>query len=108
MSYGHTHNLNAYRPHDTRGSGGVGDDSPTPPIDPRLYEREDMRRILAEHDIGALFRVLRDDAGLTQRTIAELTGMQQSEVCEILTGRKVMAYDVLVRIVEGLGIPREL
>jgi transcriptional regulator with XRE-family HTH domain len=67
-----------------------------------------VRRILAEHDIGALFRVLRDDAGLTQRQIAELTGMQQSEVCEILAGRKVMAYDVLVRIAKGLGIPRAL
>ena len=107
MSYGHAHNLTAYRPPDKRG-GDTGGDAPTPPIDPGLFEREDVRRILAERDIGALFRVLRDEAGLTQRKIAELTGMQQSEVSEILGGRKVMAYDVLVRITKGLGIPREL
>ncbi|HYZ08592.1 MAG TPA: helix-turn-helix transcriptional regulator [Pseudonocardiaceae bacterium] len=79
-----------------------------PPIDPALYRREDVRRILAERDIAALYRVLREDAGVTQRTIAELTGMAQSEVSEILAGRQVRAYDVLVRIAEGLGIPREL
>jgi tetratricopeptide (TPR) repeat protein len=31
-----------------------------------------------------------------------------SEVSEILKGRQVMSYDVLVRIAEGLGIPRGL
>jgi tetratricopeptide (TPR) repeat protein len=32
--------------------------------------------------------------------------MTQSEVSEIFKGRKVMSYDVLVRIAEGFGIPR--
>ncbi len=44
-------------------------------IDPALYYRDDVRRVLAERDIAALFRVLKDDAGLTQRAIAELVGM---------------------------------
>ena len=78
-----------------------------PPIDPALYDRPDVRRILAERDITGLFRVIKRDAGLTQRTIAELTGMNQSEVSEILDGRRVIAYDVLVRIAQGLGVPRE-
>jgi transcriptional regulator with XRE-family HTH domain len=34
--------------------------------------------------------------------------MSQSEVSEILKGRQVMSHDVLVRIAEGLGIPRGL
>ena len=42
-----------------------------------LYDREDVRRLLADRDIGGLFRVLKDDAGLTQRQLAELTGMSQ-------------------------------
>ncbi len=79
-----------------------------PSIDPALYWRDDVRRILAERDIGALYRVLKDDAGVTQRIIAQLTGQSQSEVSEILKGRRVNAYDVLVRIAEGLSIPREL
>ena len=38
--------------------------------------------------------------------LAALTGQSPSEVYEILNGRRVMAYDVLVRIGDGLGIPR--
>jgi len=81
---------------------------PPPPIDPALWQREDVRRVLAAHDIAALYQVLKDDAGLTQRQMAELTGQSQSEVSEILQGRRVLAYDLLVRIAQGLRIPREL
>ena len=35
-----------------------------------------------------------------------MTGQSQSEVSEILKGRQVMAYDVLTRIADGLGVPR--
>ena len=82
-------------------------EKPAPPIDPALYQRDDVRRILTERDIAALYRALKDE-GVTQRTIAALTGQSQSEVSEILAGRRVLAYDVLVRIAAGLGIPREL
>jgi len=40
------------------------------------------------------------------RRIAELVGQSQSQVSEILAGRQVIFYDVLVRIADGLGIPR--
>ena len=90
------------------GAPAAGSEEPAPPIDPRLYDREDVRRILAKRDIGGLYRVLTDDAGLTQRQLAELTGMKQSEVSDVLKGRRVQGYDVLVRIAEGLGVPRKL
>ncbi|MCA1673834.1 MAG: helix-turn-helix domain-containing protein, partial [Actinobacteria bacterium] len=102
VGYGHASKLAAF----TTGTPAVGSEKPRPPIDPALYRQDDMRRILGERDIAALYRVLKD-AGVTQRTIAELTGMAQSEVSEIIKGRQVRAYDVLVRIAEGLGIPRE-
>jgi transcriptional regulator with XRE-family HTH domain len=79
----------------------------TPPIDPRLYDSPEVRRILAERDIGGLFRAVKA-TGISYRRIAALVGMSQSEVSEIISGRRVLAYDVLVRIAEGLGIPREL
>jgi len=79
----------------------------TPPIDPALYGREDVRRILAARDIAALYRLLKD-AAVTQREIARRTGQSQSEISEILAGRRVLAYDLLERIAQGLGIPREL
>jgi len=46
--------------------------------------------------------------GVSYRRIATLVGMSQSQVAEIISGRQVLAYDVLVRIAEGLGVPREL
>ena len=46
------------------------------------------------------------DGGVTQRELAVLVRMSQSEVSEVLSGRRVLAYDVLVRIAEGLGVPR--
>ena len=65
-----------------------------------------MRAALAARDIGAVYRGLRK-MGISQRQIAQCTGQSQSEVSEILRGRQVRAYDVLVRIADGLSIPRE-
>jgi len=74
-------------------------------IDPTLLEGDDGRAALAARDIGALYRLLRR-LGVSQREIARLTGQSQSEVCEILKGRKVRDVWVLERITDGLGIPR--
>jgi transcriptional regulator with XRE-family HTH domain len=63
-----------------------------------------MHRALAVRDIGTVYRLLRE-MGISQRQIADLTGQSQSEVSEIINGRQVIAYDVLKRIAEGLGIP---
>ncbi len=64
-----------------------------------------MRSLLAAHDITGLYRAL-TAAGFSQTQIAKWTGQSQSEVSEIIKGRRVLAYDVLVRIAEGLGMPR--
>ena len=80
MSYGHADRLAAI----TAGIPPAGSEKPVPPIDPALYRRYDVRPVLAARDIAALYRVLKDDAKLTQRQIAELTGQSQSEVSEIL------------------------
>lgn len=63
-------------------------------------------RALAARDITTVYRLLKD-AGVSQRQIAALTSQSQSEVSEILRGRQVQGYDVLVRICEGLDVPRE-
>ncbi|MGH3771505.1 MAG: hypothetical protein ACRDRW_08940, partial [Pseudonocardiaceae bacterium] len=74
-------------------------------IPPEVWVDPAMRRALAHRDIGAVYRLL-TKAGVSQRRIAELVGQSQSEVCEILKGRQVMGYDVLVRIALGLGVER--
>jgi transcriptional regulator with XRE-family HTH domain len=44
--------------------------------------------------------------GVSQRRIAALTEQSQSEISEIIAGRQVKSAVVLVRICDGLGIPR--
>jgi transcriptional regulator with XRE-family HTH domain len=87
----------------------MSDDRPDP-IDPGLYQRDDLRRILAGWDMAALFRFLNDHAGLTQREIAARAGQNQSEVAEILAGRRgpVVSHHVLRRVTGGFGIPPEM
>ncbi|MFC4585860.1 helix-turn-helix domain-containing protein [Sphaerisporangium corydalis] len=70
-----------------------------------IWERPQMRQALAVRDIATVYLLLQR-VGVSQRRIAALTGQSQSEISEILNGRQVMAYDVLVRIADGLGAPR--
>ncbi len=92
--------------HDGTISGRAGD---PPLVDPALFWRVDVRRVLAVLDIGGLYRLLGTDAGISQRQIAALAGQSQSEVSEIVAGRRrVESHQVLVRIAEGFDIPREL
>ncbi|MBP2340001.1 transcriptional regulator with XRE-family HTH domain [Saccharothrix coeruleofusca] len=70
-----------------------------------MWDQQEMRDALAKREISSVYRLLRRH-GVSQRQIAALTGQSQSEVSEILKGRQVMAYDVLARIAQGLGVPR--
>jgi transcriptional regulator with XRE-family HTH domain len=74
-------------------------------IDPDLLALPSMRAALAERDVTKVYKILVQH-GVQQRVIANLTGQSQSEVSEILKGRQVMGYDLLVRIASGLGVPR--
>jgi transcriptional regulator with XRE-family HTH domain/tetratricopeptide (TPR) repeat protein len=77
---------------------------PDPQLDAALWSQREMRLALAQRDVATVFGQLKRH-GISQRQIAALTGQSQSEISEILSGRQVMAYDVLMRIAEGLGIP---
>lgn len=66
-------------------------------IDPELLADSRMRAVLAERDVAGVYRLLTRH-GISQREIAAATGQSQSEISEILKGRQVQAYDVLVRI----------
>ena len=74
-------------------------------VDPAHWEEPTMRAALAVRDITAIFRLLQK-LGYSQQRIAVMTGQSQPEVSAIIHGRKVMAYDVLARVCEGLGAPR--
>jgi transcriptional regulator with XRE-family HTH domain len=87
------------------GSMSVGPGGRCVVIVQRCLQRSDMRRALADRDIASVFRIL-NTHGMSQREIAAMTGQSQSEISEILAGRRVIAYDVLARVSDGLGIPR--
>ncbi|WP_157128864.1 helix-turn-helix domain-containing protein [Nocardia amamiensis] len=71
-----------------------------------VWEHREMRQALASRDLKRVYELLQR-VGISQRGIARLTGQSASEVYEVLyKSRRIMAYDVLVRIADGLGIPR--
>jgi transcriptional regulator with XRE-family HTH domain len=75
---------------------------------PGIWDEPEMRQVLAVRDVAGIFRLLQKRE-ISQRRIAEMTGMSQSEVSEVLHGtRQVQAYNTLLRICEGLGAPRGL
>jgi transcriptional regulator with XRE-family HTH domain len=65
----------------------------------------EMYRACVSRDITALFRAV-VAGGMRHRELAELVGMGQSEISEILAGRRVSSYEVLLRVADGLGIKR--
>src|SRR5690606_13003963 len=75
------------------------------PISPAVWERPEMRGALARRDLKKVYEVLQR-SGVSQRSIARRTAQSPSEVYEILRGRQALAHDVLVRIADGLGVPR--
>ncbi|GAB3159157.1 helix-turn-helix transcriptional regulator [Myceligenerans halotolerans] len=75
------------------------------PISPAVWERTEMRTALARRDLKQVYELLQR-IGISQRSIARRTTQSPSEVYEILRGRQVLAHDVLVRIADGLGVPR--
>jgi hypothetical protein len=76
-------------------------------LDRSVWPRPDVRIVLANRDIRALYEFLQR-YGISQRLIAVMTEQAQSEISDILgrTGRRVTSYDLLVRIAEGLRVPR--
>lgn len=65
----------------------------------------DMYRACVSRDMTALFRAV-VATGMSHRQLAACVGMSQSEVSEILAGRRVSSYAVLLRVADGLGIER--
>ncbi|MGH4014077.1 MAG: helix-turn-helix domain-containing protein [Pseudonocardiaceae bacterium] len=116
MSDGHADNLarsgnepgdqkpSADRPQETKADTSSG--THTLRIPPQWYARPELAPVLIGHDVGALYRAL-TETGLSQYGIARLTRQTQSEVSEILKGRRVMAYEVLARVADGLAVPPE-
>ncbi|WP_411158285.1 helix-turn-helix domain-containing protein [Streptomyces sp. CBMA29] len=79
------------------------------PMSRDVLTRTDMRQALAEHDFAEAFRLLKKHGGLSQNRIALACGLTPGKVSTIMNGQtRVVSYDVLCRIADGLHIPGEL
>lgn len=77
------------------------------PLD--LLRREDLRRVLAEHDFAAVFMLLGKYGGLSQNRIALACGLTPGKVSAIVHGRaQVTSFEVVARIADGLRVPGHL
>src|ERR1700689_4980718 len=77
-----------------------------PSIPPAFWDRPPVTRALRKRDMGALFTLLRDYAGLSQTRIGTATELGQGRVSEIVHGtRAIAAPHVFERIANGLNMP---
>jgi hypothetical protein len=79
--------------------------APTDPLPSWLWHEEPMTAALADRDMSTVYRLLQE-YGLSQRAIAARTNQSQSEISEVMSGRRIVSYDVLVRIADGLSVSR--
>ena len=77
-----------------------------PQLPDSIWERPDVRHALACRDMGDLFRLLSQWAGISQTRIATATAMAQGRISEIARGqRAVTSLAIFARIADGLDMP---
>ena len=75
-------------------------------IPPEFWTRPEVTRALARRDIGALFRLLKKWAGLSQNRIGTATSIYQGRVSDIVHDKyHVKSLKKLAEIADGLGMP---
>lgn len=74
-----------------------------------LWDSAELRRALADMELGTALAVVRKSAGLTQLEMATLLGWEQSAVTRVEKGKRDTLYDIrkLVIAADALDMPRE-
>lgn len=54
--------------------------------------------------VKAAIRAELEASGLSQRDLAECTGLTEKHISQVLTGKVVGSFDVLVRMAEAVGL----
>lgn len=79
------------------------------PLPDSLLASPAMRRACADRDVGAIFGLARDHAGMSLSRLARLCEMTPSRVGDYIKGRAhVRQQHVVERVADGLRIPGEL
>ncbi|MFD9701237.1 helix-turn-helix domain-containing protein [Lentzea sp. NPDC059081] len=73
------------------------------------YHQPVLRKALASHDFGIVFRRLRADFHLTQEALGELVDLPQKRISEVENRKLRLRYlHIIIRITTALRIPAEL
>jgi transcriptional regulator with XRE-family HTH domain/tetratricopeptide (TPR) repeat protein len=73
---------------------------------PELWQRREMLTALQNRNIGQVFRLIRQYAGVSQTRLGVAVNLSQGKVSEIMKGAvQVTAFEVFERIAEGLRMP---
>ncbi|WP_436772528.1 helix-turn-helix domain-containing protein [Yinghuangia sp. YIM S09857] len=76
------------------------------PLPPTLLQNAEMRAACARRDIGTVFRLARDCAGISHSRLARLCDMTPSRISQYTKGRmQVRQQHVIERVADGLRIP---
>jgi transcriptional regulator with XRE-family HTH domain len=77
-----------------------------PALPEAFWDRGSVRRALDHRDIGALFRLLRQQGGISQTRIGTAVSLSQNRVSLITRDKEtVTSQHVLARIADGLAMP---
>ncbi|MFE1102378.1 helix-turn-helix domain-containing protein [Nocardiopsis alba] len=78
------------------------------PIPLSFWSRIDVTNALENHDVTALFRLLRQYCGASQHAIGKSVDLAQPHVSRLMSGRQRMtALQSWQRVADGLGMPNE-
>ncbi len=98
--------------HNTADTCGACDvaarDRPAPPVrlEPGFWNRPDIRSALIAHDWRTLLTEVHKASGASQMRIATATGVSQSHISRILSGRVTdPSFSMVMAILTGLGAP---
>src|ERR1700678_2995209 len=77
-----------------------------PAIPPGFWERAEVRQALRKRDVGSLFRLVKESAGLSNIRLGAAVGLTQGRIGEVINGtRRIAATHVFERIADGLAMP---
>src|SRR6266581_2968297 len=77
-----------------------------PAIPPGFWERAEVRQALRKRDMGTLFRLVKESAGLSNIRLGAAVGLTQGRVGEVINApRRIAATHVFERIADGLAMP---
>ena len=77
-----------------------------PAIPPGFWDRAEVCQALRKRDMGTLFRLVKESAGLSNIRLGAAVGLTQGRVGEVINGtRRIAATHVFERIADGLAMP---